>query len=66
VEHPITEQVVDFDLIREQILLASGQPISGEKRLPYLTTSISWRSRISSSFQKRRDTSWKLIGLKLV
>ena len=22
VEHPITEQVVDFDLIREQILLA--------------------------------------------
>ena len=30
VEHPITEQVVDFDLIREQILLAAGQPISGK------------------------------------
>ena len=23
-EHPITEQVIDFDLIREQILVASG------------------------------------------
>jgi acetyl-CoA carboxylase biotin carboxylase subunit len=26
VEHPITEQVVDYDLIREQILLAAGTP----------------------------------------
>ena len=36
VEHPITEQVVDFDLIREQILLASGQLISGKNYLPKL------------------------------
>jgi acetyl-CoA carboxylase biotin carboxylase subunit len=26
VEHPITEQVIDYDLIREQILLAAGTP----------------------------------------
>ena len=30
VEHPITEQVIDYDLIREQILVAAGQKISGK------------------------------------
>jgi biotin carboxylase len=30
VEHPITEQVIDYDLIREQILVAAGMPISGK------------------------------------
>ena len=30
VEHPITEQVIDYDLIREQILVAAGIPISGK------------------------------------
>ena len=34
VEHPITEQVVDFDLIREQILVATGVKISGKNYLP--------------------------------
>lgn len=34
VEHPITEQVIDFDLIREQIKVAYGIPISGKNYLP--------------------------------
>ena len=34
VEHPITEQVINFDLIREQILVASGIAISGKNYLP--------------------------------
>jgi len=34
VEHTITEQVIDFDLIREQILVADGVPISGKNYLP--------------------------------
>ena len=34
VEHPITEQVIDFDLIREQILVASGEKISGKDYFP--------------------------------
>jgi len=34
VEHPITEQVVDFDLIREQIFLAAGEPLSGKNYYP--------------------------------
>ncbi len=36
VEHPITEQVVDYDLIREQILVAAGVPISGKNYFPKL------------------------------
>ena len=36
VEHPITEQVVDYDLIREQILVAAGLPISGKNYYPKL------------------------------
>lgn len=36
VEHPITEQVIDYDLIREQILVAAGVPISGKNYYPKL------------------------------
>lgn len=36
VEHPITEQVIDYDLVKEQILLAAGQPISGKNYFPKL------------------------------
>ncbi|HHC80899.1 MAG TPA: acetyl-CoA carboxylase biotin carboxylase subunit [Flavobacteriia bacterium] len=36
VEHPITEQVIDFDLIQEQILVAAGVPISGKNYTPNL------------------------------
>jgi acetyl-CoA carboxylase biotin carboxylase subunit len=34
VEHPITEEVTDFDLIKEQIKVAAGVPISGENYFP--------------------------------
>ncbi|WP_010135054.1 acetyl-CoA carboxylase biotin carboxylase subunit [Ochrovirga pacifica] len=36
VEHPITEEVVDYDLIREQISVAAGIPISGKNYYPKL------------------------------
>lgn len=36
VEHPITEEVINYDLIREQILVAAGVPISGKNYLPKL------------------------------
>ena len=36
VEHPITGQVIDYDLIREQILVAAGVPISGKNYTPKL------------------------------
>jgi acetyl-CoA carboxylase biotin carboxylase subunit len=34
VEHPITEEVIDYDLIREQIKVAAGVPISGKNYYP--------------------------------
>ncbi len=36
VEHPITEEVVDYDLIREQIKVAAGIKISGKNYMPQL------------------------------
>jgi acetyl-CoA carboxylase biotin carboxylase subunit len=36
VEHPITEQVIDYDLIREQIKVAAGVAISGRNYEPEL------------------------------
>ena len=36
VEHPITEQVIEFDLIREQIKVAAGEKITGKHYLPRL------------------------------
>ena len=34
VEHPITEEVINYDLIKEQILIASGVKISGKNYFP--------------------------------
>lgn len=36
VEHPITEEVTDYDLIKEQIKVAAGVPISGRNYEPKL------------------------------
>jgi acetyl-CoA carboxylase biotin carboxylase subunit len=34
VEHPVTEEVIDFDLIKEQIKIAAGEKISGKNYYP--------------------------------
>lgn len=34
VEHPITEEVINFDLVKEQIKIAAGIPISGKNYYP--------------------------------
>ena len=36
VEHPVTEEVINYDLIKEQIKIAAGMPISGKNYYPSL------------------------------
>jgi len=62
VEHPITEQVIDFDLIREQILVASGVPISGKNYTPNLH-SIECRINAEDPFNDFRPSPGKITTL---
>jgi acetyl-CoA carboxylase, biotin carboxylase subunit len=59
VEHPITEQVIDFDLIREQIMVASGVPISGKNYLPKLH-SIECRINAEDPYNDFRPSPGKI------
>ena len=34
VEHPVTKEVINYDLVKEQILIAAGVPISGKDHYP--------------------------------
>ncbi len=34
VEHPVTEEVINYDLVKEQILIAAGVPLSGKDSIP--------------------------------
>ena len=62
VEHPITEQVIDFDLIREQILVASGVRISGKNYIPKLH-SIECRINAEDPFDNFRPSPGKISTL---
>ena len=59
VEHPITEQVINFDLIREQILVAAGVPISGKNYFPELH-SIECRINAEDPFNNFRPCPGKI------
>jgi acetyl-CoA carboxylase biotin carboxylase subunit len=62
VEHPITEQVVDYDLIREQILVAAGVKISGKNYLPKLH-SIECRINAEDPYNDFRPSPGKITTL---
>jgi acetyl-CoA carboxylase biotin carboxylase subunit len=62
VEHPITEQVIDFDLIREQILVAAGIPISGINYTPKLH-SIECRINAEDPYNDFRPSPGKITVL---
>ncbi|GGD50944.1 acetyl-CoA carboxylase biotin carboxylase subunit [Muriicola marianensis] len=62
VEHPITEQVVDYDLIREQILVAGGVPISGKNYYPKLH-SIECRINAEDPYNGFRPSPGKITTL---
>lgn len=62
VEHPITEQVIDYDLIREQILVAAGVPISGKNYTPKLH-SIECRINAEDPYNDFRPSPGKITTL---
>ncbi|WP_026836817.1 acetyl-CoA carboxylase biotin carboxylase subunit [Gillisia sp. JM1] len=62
VEHPITEQVIDYDLIREQILVAAGIPLSGKNYFPKLH-SIECRINAEDPYNGFRPSPGKITNL---
>ncbi|MFH7019045.1 acetyl-CoA carboxylase biotin carboxylase subunit [Flavobacterium sp. FlaQc-47] len=64
VEHPITEQVIDYDLIREQIMVAAGIPISGRNYLPELHA-IECRINAEDPYNDFRPSPGKITTLHM-
>ena len=64
VEHPITEPVIDYDLIKEQIKVASGIKVSGEHYFPKLH-SIECRINAEDPFKGFRPSPGKITNLHL-
>jgi acetyl-CoA carboxylase biotin carboxylase subunit len=62
VEHPITEEVIDYDLIREQILVAAGVPISGKNYYPDLHA-IECRINAEDPYNNFRPCPGKITNL---
>ncbi|MBA4275298.1 acetyl-CoA carboxylase biotin carboxylase subunit [Flavobacterium sp.] len=64
VEHPITEQVIDYDLIREQIAVAAGVAISGKNYLPQLHA-IECRINAEDPYNDFRPSPGKITTLHM-
>ncbi len=59
VEHPVTEEVIDHDLIKEQIKVAVGLPISGKNYLPQMHA-IECRINAEDPFNDFRPSPGKI------
>lgn len=59
VEHPVTEEVINFDLIKEQIKVAAGIPISGKNYEPTMH-SIECRINAEDPFNNFRPSPGKI------
>ncbi|MFT4738956.1 MAG: acetyl-CoA carboxylase biotin carboxylase subunit [Cyclobacteriaceae bacterium] len=64
VEHPITEEVTDFDLIKEQIKVAAGVNISGRNYYPQLH-SIECRINAEDPAKDFRPSPGKITNLHM-
>jgi acetyl-CoA carboxylase, biotin carboxylase subunit len=62
VEHPVTEEVIDHDLIKEQIKVAAGIPISGKNYYPNLHA-IEIRINAEDVFADFRPSPGKITSL---
>ncbi len=59
VEHPVTEEVINYDLVKEQILIAAGVPISGKNYYP-TKHAIECRINAEDPFNNFRPTPGKI------
>ena len=59
VEHPVTEEVINYDLVKEQILIAAGVPISGRNYLP-TRHAIECRINAEDPFNNYRPTPGRI------
>ena len=59
VEHPVTEEVVNYDLIKEQIKVAAGVPISGKNYFPGMHA-IECRINAEDPYQGFRPAAGKI------
>lgn len=64
VEHPITEEVTGYDLIREQILLASGEKLSGKNYYPKMF-SIECRINSENPYNNFLPMSGKITNMHI-
>ena len=62
VEHPVTEEVINYDLIKEQILVAAGIPISGKNYYPE-RCAIECRINAEDPYNDFRPSPGKIINL---
>ena len=62
VEHPITEEVINYDLIKEQIKIAAGVPISGKNHFPDMHA-IECRINAEDPFNNFRPSPGKITTL---
>ncbi len=59
VEHPVTEEIINFDLIKEQIKVAAGVPISGNNYEPKMHA-IECRINAEDPFNNFRPSPGKI------
>jgi acetyl-CoA carboxylase biotin carboxylase subunit len=62
VEHPITEEVINYDLIKEQIKIAAGIPISGKNYFPAMHA-IECRINAEDPYNNFRPSPGKITNL---
>ena len=60
VEHTITEEVINFDLIKEQIKIAAGQKISGKNYIPVMRHAIQCRINAEDPYADFRPSPGRI------
>jgi acetyl-CoA carboxylase, biotin carboxylase subunit len=61
VEHPVTEEVINYDLVKEQILIAAGVPISGKDYFP-TKAAIECRINAEDIYNNFRPSPGKILS----